>query len=343
MINKRFGRLTVVSDSGIRKSGGIYWNCVCDCGNSAIVRTSNLKSGKTNSCGCLAKECRHQTRKRIKPIIRKSTLNNLGLKINRVKITDFIKDMGKPLMVKLLCECGNTKIKPYSEFMKGKIKSCGCLKIEISQRAKEKKINKIPKQYSFIPPKDFSNKRFGKLVVLYFCGVRINKRGLKHSLWYCQCDCGNFVIKTCNAFKNKNISCDCINKDKQAARARAITKKKQQEREKLINSGIITRNTIDHKHRRLKKTVRNMVFQKYGNMCLICGKKDTEKNPLCIHHLKPHWLYKQYRYFIINNIPLCRKCHDELHRKFNRWNPPALPQIEYIKNMKHVFDQNKNT
>lgn len=46
-----FGKLTVVriDDSGSRP---IKWICVCSCGKEKAVRSSNLVSGSTASCGC---------------------------------------------------------------------------------------------------------------------------------------------------------------------------------------------------------------------------------------------------------------------------------------------------
>ena len=32
--------------------GNPQWLCKCDCGKEIIVRSDNLKSGKTKSCGC---------------------------------------------------------------------------------------------------------------------------------------------------------------------------------------------------------------------------------------------------------------------------------------------------
>jgi len=40
-------------ENRIRKSKVIYWFCQCDCGNNHIVATSDLKSNKVQSCGCL--------------------------------------------------------------------------------------------------------------------------------------------------------------------------------------------------------------------------------------------------------------------------------------------------
>ena len=55
MVGKQFNRLRVVRLSERTKSG-IYWECLCSCGNTTFVATSKLTSGKTKSCGCLASE-----------------------------------------------------------------------------------------------------------------------------------------------------------------------------------------------------------------------------------------------------------------------------------------------
>lgn len=56
----KFGRLTVISRAKdiISESGykTAMWNCVCDCGNTKVVRGKCLTGGVTKSCGCYAKE-----------------------------------------------------------------------------------------------------------------------------------------------------------------------------------------------------------------------------------------------------------------------------------------------
>ena len=52
LINKKFGRLTVVG-YGLRK---YYYKCVCDCGNEKEIKGNSLRSGGSKSCGCLASE-----------------------------------------------------------------------------------------------------------------------------------------------------------------------------------------------------------------------------------------------------------------------------------------------
>ncbi len=36
-------------------SGAVKWECACDCGGSKAVRGDHLKSGATQSCGCITK------------------------------------------------------------------------------------------------------------------------------------------------------------------------------------------------------------------------------------------------------------------------------------------------
>ena len=56
-----FGRLTVVERSGKDKNGkNTIWLCVCECGGLTRATTTHLRSGHTNSCGCLAYERRMQ-------------------------------------------------------------------------------------------------------------------------------------------------------------------------------------------------------------------------------------------------------------------------------------------
>lgn len=53
---QRFGRLMILRDSGMRRGGNIMYLCACDCGNEILTTLTHLKSGHTQSCGCLQKE-----------------------------------------------------------------------------------------------------------------------------------------------------------------------------------------------------------------------------------------------------------------------------------------------
>ena len=52
---QRFGRLVVIERKGTTQFGQSKWLCLCDCGNTTIANSSNLRSGNKKSCGCLRK------------------------------------------------------------------------------------------------------------------------------------------------------------------------------------------------------------------------------------------------------------------------------------------------
>lgn len=55
LINKKFGKLTVVQYIGIKKSKNNserLWLCKCTCGNKKELTTTTLTSKNTKSCGC---------------------------------------------------------------------------------------------------------------------------------------------------------------------------------------------------------------------------------------------------------------------------------------------------
>jgi hypothetical protein len=53
LTGKQFGRLTVL---GIGQSPQIYWKCRCECGEEKVVTGDKLRSGWTQSCGCLQRD-----------------------------------------------------------------------------------------------------------------------------------------------------------------------------------------------------------------------------------------------------------------------------------------------
>src|SRR6266446_1323453 len=52
--DKKFGKLLVIKKlEGRGPSGQVYWECLCDCGNTHVTSGECLRSGKTKSCGCM--------------------------------------------------------------------------------------------------------------------------------------------------------------------------------------------------------------------------------------------------------------------------------------------------
>lgn len=56
LTGKRFGRLLVTALAGRIAPGKYIYTCLCDCGNTKIVRGANLTNDHTHSCGCLQKD-----------------------------------------------------------------------------------------------------------------------------------------------------------------------------------------------------------------------------------------------------------------------------------------------
>ena len=53
-IGDNFNKLTVIEKTNKRNNGGnIIYKCQCQCGNICYVRSNNLLSGETTSCGCI--------------------------------------------------------------------------------------------------------------------------------------------------------------------------------------------------------------------------------------------------------------------------------------------------
>jgi len=51
LLLERFNKL-FVEEFLYESKGRLYWKCLCDCGNTRTVQTSDLKNGKIDSCGC---------------------------------------------------------------------------------------------------------------------------------------------------------------------------------------------------------------------------------------------------------------------------------------------------
>ena len=52
----KFGRFTVVSRAANDNRGQARWICSCECENRVAVRGTDLRNGRSKSCGCLHRE-----------------------------------------------------------------------------------------------------------------------------------------------------------------------------------------------------------------------------------------------------------------------------------------------
>ncbi len=111
------GKLTVLAPHGKDKFGRYTWFCVCECGNSAVIRSNNLRTGNSKSCGCE------------KYKIGKGVRDLRGEKFG--KLTPIERDMERIDSGKVYwlckCECGNVVSVWMGDLTTSHTKSCGCL------------------------------------------------------------------------------------------------------------------------------------------------------------------------------------------------------------------------
>jgi hypothetical protein len=75
LIGKQFSRLTVLREVGRSNCNGVVWECICECSKHVEVRSGNLRSGNTRSCGCLRDEVKRTTRHQKHGHYRKRTMS----------------------------------------------------------------------------------------------------------------------------------------------------------------------------------------------------------------------------------------------------------------------------
>ena len=112
LTGKRFGKLLVRGMQAERSSTGqVLWECLCDCGNTVVAPTGQLKAGYRKSCGCLSR-----------PPLKDWTGRTFGW----LTVTAYDGKRGGKHFWKCSCECGNKTTVCQSNLMNGHTISCGC-------------------------------------------------------------------------------------------------------------------------------------------------------------------------------------------------------------------------
>lgn len=127
LLNKTFGRLNVIEvvestrDSSNRSL--VLRKCLCVCGNTVIVKSLNLLSNQTKSCGCLQKEsAKRQGHKNYKGL-NVAAINSLYSRLKKVsKYREIVFELDKEIYASLIfkpCDyCGRP---PQGIYRKGSI------------------------------------------------------------------------------------------------------------------------------------------------------------------------------------------------------------------------------
>lgn len=127
LLGQRYGRLTVIAEAPSQKGSGA-WLCECDCGNKKIVLTGALRSGNTQSCGCLHKE-----------IVAKNFSKDItNQKFGNLTAIEPTQDRKHGSVVwKCQCDCGNIHYTTAELLLNGRTKSCGCVHSRGNQKIQQ--------------------------------------------------------------------------------------------------------------------------------------------------------------------------------------------------------------
>ena len=182
-IGNVYGRWTVI-DKAQSRNGRAYWLCECSCSNHTRkeIAGTELRRGKSKSCGCLIKEkITKQNQENFKDLTNKK----FGCLTPYQKTS--LRKNGS-IIWKCKCSCGNTEFLASSRsLLKGELKSCGCLRQLNLYNVSQKN---------------------GKLTAIEPIGH--NKRG--NIIWKCRCECGNYKEVIASEFNSEHIiSCGFCN------------------------------------------------------------------------------------------------------------------------------------
>ena len=121
LAGQRFGRLVAIRPTAEREQAFVVWECLCDCGETCFVRSTNLIHGAVRSCGCLRVE---RCTKRGKSNAKDLTGQRFG---RLVAIRPTEQRVRTSVVWECCCDCGNIHFATSSNLVRGDVKSCGCL------------------------------------------------------------------------------------------------------------------------------------------------------------------------------------------------------------------------
>lgn len=179
LTGQRFGRWTVLYRNGSDSQRNAMWYCRCSCGKEKNISGKMLRSGISQSCGCLKHE------RIIESNIERGKKIKVGDKYGALTIKEV-----KPLKLLCECDCGTTRWFNKNDVISGHIKTCGC------------GIGLINPAYI-----DETGNKYGRLTVIEDAGRDKNGR----VLWKCKCDCGNYKIALGKSLRAGLVqSCGCL-------------------------------------------------------------------------------------------------------------------------------------
>lgn len=169
LTGQHFGRLVVLyKDTSRTTNSGSYWICQCNCGNIKSIKSSSLRRGEIQSCGCLRNERSKQAKEDLK-LVDNLIGQRFGLLTVLEKDIEETRKHSGAVYWKCLCDCGTIKsIRGQNLKCKNENRtiSCGCAhrssgELYIMNILDKNNINYIS-QYRFL---DFNHKSYDFAII----------------------------------------------------------------------------------------------------------------------------------------------------------------------------------
>lgn len=180
-----FHRWTVIGGYILTPRKERKWLCRCECGTERYVLERALKSGTSQSCGCLRRERTEKMR----------AYDLAGQTFGDLTVLRRDETQGKSGGIRWLCRCscGKEYTALSTLLVNGKRTHCGC------------------KTQKPTGGKDISGRKFSRLTALYPTEQRDAKGFV---IWHCRCECGTELDVSYNTLCYSNIrSCGCQKKE----------------------------------------------------------------------------------------------------------------------------------
>lgn len=183
------------------------WLCRCSCGNLTSVRTANLVSGGTVSCGCMRAGRRFLTEFSASTQSRhvsSKVLARTEAMVHQYYGRWFVESVAyetcqesdTKIRLNCVCRCGTHRKVLRSSLMAGSSVSCGCYRRDVlAEKAHAE---------------DLVDQRFGRWRVESRGETRVYPGGGQVIMWNCVCECGTRRAVSRLALKSgESQSCGC--------------------------------------------------------------------------------------------------------------------------------------
>ena len=191
--------------------------CVYGCGKTAAFILKGRGGVEKPCCSPSSRECpsvrtriaANQHANAVRFNLQSAYPKNLtGLRFGKLIVQSLKSDtMDWNSLWKVRCDCGEEKFVKRKALIKGKVWSCGCLRLEaLSQRANQQMIGRV----------------FGRLRVLSRAKTPPGRANTE-AYWLCRCECGNEkVIKSGSLNRGATRSCGCRGLDRNESVQRVL-------------------------------------------------------------------------------------------------------------------------